>query len=130
MNPRYPIYIISKGRWEKRLTSKMLERMSVPYRIVVEPSEFNKYTRNIDESKILVLPDDFSKLKKGSIPVRNWVWEHSLKEGYDKTNDRLEFAKSLQRQHPDVVKVVRKYNRWHHLVDYNSFKYNLLIKSD
>ena len=33
MNPKYPVYIISKGRWERRLTSKALEKMDVPYRI-------------------------------------------------------------------------------------------------
>lgn len=41
------------------------------------------------------------------------------------TNDyRLEFAKSLQKQHPDCVKVTWKFNRWHHEVDYSSFKRN------
>ena len=36
INPKYPIYIVSKGRWESRLTSKILEKMNVPYKIVVE----------------------------------------------------------------------------------------------
>lgn len=66
MNPKYPVYIISKGRWESRLTNKALERMNVPYHIVIEPQEFNDYARVIDEKKILVLP--FSNLGKGSIP--------------------------------------------------------------
>ena len=39
---------------------------------------------------------------------------------------RLEMAKSLQRQHPDVTKVVRKWNRWQHEVDYRPFKNNRL----
>lgn len=34
-------------------------------------------------------------------------------------NGRLEFAQSLQPQHPDVAKVVQRYNRWHHSVDYD-----------
>jgi len=79
-NPRYPIYIISKGRWESRLTSKALEKMNVPYRIVVEPQERDKYASVIDPAKILVLP--FSNLGQGSIPARNWVWEHSIAEGH------------------------------------------------
>lgn len=83
MNPRYPVYIISKGRWTRRQTSKTLEKMSVPYRIVVEPSEYENYAEVIDKSKILVLPSNFSELNQGSIPVRNWVWEHSIKEGFD-----------------------------------------------
>jgi len=83
MNPRYPIYIISKGRWMRRQTSKTLEFMNVPYRIVVEPSEYENYAKVIDKSKILVLPSNFSELGQGSIPVRNWVWEHSIKEGFE-----------------------------------------------
>jgi hypothetical protein len=83
MNPRYPIYIISKGRWTRRQTSKTLEAMNVPYKIVVEPSEYDKYAEVIDSSKILVLPSNFSELNQGSIPVRNWVWEHSIKSGFD-----------------------------------------------
>src|SRR5687767_14144816 len=37
--PRYPIYIISKGRCDSRLTSRALEWIKVPYHIVVEPQE-------------------------------------------------------------------------------------------
>jgi hypothetical protein len=82
VNPKYPIYIISKGRWESRLTSKALEKMQVPYRIVIEPQELNAYAAVIDPKKILVLP--FSNLGMGSIPARNWVWEHSISEGHDR----------------------------------------------
>ncbi len=79
-NPRYPVYIISKGRWESRLTSKALEEMRVPYRIVVEPQEREQYAAVINPAKILVLP--FSNLGQGGIPARNWVWEHSIIEGH------------------------------------------------
>jgi hypothetical protein len=76
----YPIYIISKGRWESRLTSKALERANTQYRIVIEPQEYEQYSLVIDPAKILVLP--FSNLGLGSIPARNWVWEHSISEGH------------------------------------------------
>lgn len=76
MNPRHPIYVISKGRWESRLTAKALEMMKVPYQIVIEPQELEQYSKVIDPAKILVLP--FSNLGQGSIPARNFVWEHSL----------------------------------------------------
>jgi hypothetical protein len=79
MNPEFPVYIISKGRWESRLTSKALEKIKVPYRIVIEPQEYEMYASVIDKEKILVLP--FSNLGQGSIPARNWVWEHSLSIG-------------------------------------------------
>lgn len=82
MNPEYPVYIISKGRWELRHTSKALEARKVPYRIVVEPQEYARYAAVIDPKRILALP--FSNLGQGSIPARNWVWEHSLSEGHAK----------------------------------------------
>ena len=43
MKPKYPIYIISKGRADTRLTSKALEKMNVAYRIVIEPQEYDDY---------------------------------------------------------------------------------------
>lgn len=82
MKPKYPIYIISKGRWESRLTSKALEAMNVDYHIVVEPQEYEQYAAVIDPKKILVLP--FSNLGQGSIPARNWVWEHSISIGAER----------------------------------------------
>jgi hypothetical protein len=80
MNPSYPVYIISKGRADTRLTSKAFEKIALPYRIVIEPQEFDRYAAVIDPRKILVLP--FSNLGLGSIPARNWVWEHSITEGH------------------------------------------------
>ena len=80
MNPKYPIYIISKGRWESRMTSKVLEKMKVPYHIVIEPQEYDQYASVIDSKKIYTLP--FSNLGQGSIPARNWVWEDSISKGF------------------------------------------------
>jgi hypothetical protein len=257
MNPDYPVYIISKGRWQSRLTSKVLDRMKVPYHIVIEPQEYEEYAAVIDPAKIFVLP--FSNLNQGGIPARNWVWEHSisigterhwilddnieafnrlnrnkkpivetgtifkaaedfvnryeniaiagfnyysfcktteqvppyylntriyscilikndlpyrwrgrynedtdlsiraLKDGwctvlfnaflagkvttmrmsggntdhvYTDGDDRLKFAQALQELHPDIVKVVWKFNRWHHSVNYKPFKKNKLIKKE
>ena len=79
MNPRYPVYVISKGRWKSRLTVKALEKRRIPYKIVVEPQEIGEYEAVINRENILVLP--FSNLGQGSIPVRNWVWEHSVEAG-------------------------------------------------
>jgi len=88
MNPEYPIYIVSKGRWETRLTSKALEYMKVPYHIVVEEQEYDKYASVIDTKKILVLPpkylqdydtcDGLGTTKSvGPGAARNFVWDHS-----------------------------------------------------
>ena len=80
MRNRYPIYIVSKGRWEQRLTAKGLEKRKIEYRIVVEPQEYEEYAKVIEPKRILVLP--FSNLGQGSIPARNWIWEHSISEGH------------------------------------------------
>ena len=49
---------------------------------------------------------------------------------YAETNNRKEFAESLKEQHPDLVNVVWRYNRWHHEVNYEPFKKNKLIKNN
>lgn len=79
VNPKYPVYVISKGRWESRLTVKALEARAIPYHIVIEPQEYAQYAAVIDLAKILVLP--FSNLGQGSIPARNWVWDHAVSTG-------------------------------------------------
>jgi len=86
IEPKYPIYVITKGRWERTLTINALEEMGVNFRICVEPDEYNNYANNpkIDEKKIIKLPENFSKRGQGSIPVRNFCWEHSVQNGHDK----------------------------------------------
>jgi hypothetical protein len=253
MDPKYPIYIISKGRAKRCLTARELTIMNVPFYLVVEPQEESEYRSEWKNANILITP--FSNLGNGSIDVRNFVWEHSLNNGdkrhwilddnlegfhrlnknmkpkvtdgtifkccedfterytnvpisgmnyysfckttdkvppyylntriysciliqndlkirwrgkfnedtdlslrvlkdgyctilfnaflvgkvttmrmkggntgevYGDTDQRREFAESLQKQHPDVVKVTWKFNRWHHQVNYKPFKKNKL----
>ena len=73
--------MISKGRADTRYTSKALDKMGVPYHIIVEPQEYEQYKAVIDPTKIIRAPEDFSKRGQGSIPVRNFVWEHSIALG-------------------------------------------------
>jgi len=80
VNPRYPIYVISKGRWNSRYTVKALIARNIPHRVVIEPQERDQYAVVIDPATLLVLP--FSNLGQGSIPARNWVWKHSVTEGH------------------------------------------------
>lgn len=94
MNPQFPLFIVSKGRADTRLTSKALEKMCVPYRIVVEEQEFDIYAAVIDPQKIVVLDkqyqrdydtfDDLGDTKsKGPGAARNFVWDLSIREGFD-----------------------------------------------
>lgn len=84
INPRYPIYVISKGRYEKRLTVDTLTEMNCPYKIVIEPQEYEQYAKHIPKENILVLPDEYLNKNQGGIPARNFCWEHSKQNGYRK----------------------------------------------
>jgi hypothetical protein len=95
MNPQYPIYIISKGRWESRFTSKALEEIDTPYYIVVEQQEYDKYASVIDSKKILILPqkylDEYDTFwereidkRTGPGAARNFCWEHSISLGAER----------------------------------------------
>lgn len=78
-NPQYPVYIVSKGRADSRLTSRSFERMGVPYYIVIEPQDYDDYACLIDEDKILVAP--FSNHGDGPGRARNWCWDHAISLG-------------------------------------------------
>lgn len=93
MEPKYPLYIVSKGRADSRLTVKALERMRVSYHIVVEAQEYDRYAAVIDSARILILDptyqqdydtyDDLGESKsKGPGPARNFVWDHAIERGY------------------------------------------------
>jgi hypothetical protein len=43
-----------------------------------EPQEEEIYAQHFGRERLLLLP--FSNLGQGSIPARNWVWEHAKAE--------------------------------------------------
>lgn len=253
MNPEFPIFIPTKGRYKTPYTIRALERIGVPFTAVVEKQEYEQYAEVVGKDRLLVLPHQ----NQGLTITRNWIWDYAqhelktpyfwtmddnirhffrlhqnikwkfdsgtflrviedfvqryenlyitgmayemfvlrkkkqppfilntriysnmlirtdipyrnvtfynddtdlclrvLKDGhctlqfcafladkiatmqvkggmtdyYEKTNKRKQFAEELQRAHPDVVRVVWKFNRWHHQVDYRPFKKNRLIR--
>lgn len=79
---KYPIYIISKGRWENGITYKYFIKENIPFTIAVEPQEYNKYAEYVDPKYLAVLP--FSNLGLGSYPARNWCWDDSIRRGHKK----------------------------------------------
>jgi len=93
--PRFPLYIVSKGRWENRLTSTSfaLSEMGLPHFIVVEERERKLYEQHKDPlARIIVLDpkyqeeydacDDLGMTKsKGPGPARNFAWDHSVENG-------------------------------------------------
>ena len=77
MNPRYPVFVPTKGRWESRLTIKALERIGVPYKAVVEPQQYDNYAAVINPQNIIVLPHS----DKGLVVTRNWIWDYAQSLG-------------------------------------------------
>ena len=252
MNPKYPIFIPTKGRYKTPYTIRALQSKGIPFKAVVEKQEYDDYLSVVGADNLIVLPHQ----NKGLTITRNWIWDYAqhelktpyfwtmddnirdfyrlqnnikyrvksgtflhamedfmeryenlyilgmqyelftprkkkcppfilntriysnmliktdipyrnvtfynddtdlclriLKDGfctllfyvfladkiatmmvkggmtdfYEKTNKRLQFAKELQAAHPDVVRVVWKFKRWHHEVNYKPFKANKLI---
>ncbi len=81
--PKYPIYVISKGRWgAEGLTARFLIKDRVDFHLVVEPQEADLYAASFGRERLYVLP--FSNLGQGSIPARNWVKEHSTAAGHER----------------------------------------------
>jgi len=78
---KYPIYIPSKGRWDVAHTANRLSEMNCPFYLVVEETEASQY-RSLGIGTVLVLP--FHDLGEGSIPARNWIWEHAKNNGHER----------------------------------------------
>ena len=101
--PKYPIYVVSKGRADTRLTSKALDFMKTPHYIVIEPQEYDIYDTEIKKweettgcktySTLLPLDmnykntyelcDDLDLTRStGPGPARNFAWDHSIKNEF------------------------------------------------
>jgi hypothetical protein len=92
-SPRFPIYIPSKGRADIAKTMPVLDKMGVPYRVVVEEAEHDSYAARFGEDRIIILDpayqadydscDEYGlEFSKGSGPARNFIWDHAQAEGH------------------------------------------------
>ena len=84
-NPKYPVYIISKGRHESMYTSRSLARMHVPHYIAIEPQDEANYEACLDtfgiREYVTLLIAPFSNHGDGPGRARNWCWDHSMAMG-------------------------------------------------
>jgi hypothetical protein len=96
MLPKFPVYIVSKGRASIGLTTRALFEMGVPHFIVVEENELELYQSGRCYGELLVLPpiykaeyetfDDLGYVKKstGPGPARNFCIDHSIWLGFSR----------------------------------------------
>lgn len=95
MLPKFPVYIVSKGRHENGLTTRALQEMGVLHYIVVEEQELDLYRNGRCFGELLVLPenyktqydlcDDLGMTKStGPGPARNFCIDHSKALGFDR----------------------------------------------
>jgi hypothetical protein len=93
MNPRFPIYIPSKSRYDSRLTMKVLDRMQVPYYVIIEEQEYSQYAAVLPPSRLLILDKAYQRnydtcddkglmISPGPGPARNFAWDHALAHNY------------------------------------------------
>lgn len=85
MNPRSPVYIISKGRHTSMFTSRSLSRMRVPHYIAIEPQDEENYEKALDvfdiRKYVTLLIAPFSNHGDGPGRARNWCWDHAIEVG-------------------------------------------------
>ena len=93
LHPRYPVYIVSKGRPTNGLTWKALDTMRVDYYIVCEEFELEEYKKHTNAKECLTLPqkyldeydtcDDLGDSRsKGPGAARNFCIDHSKVNGF------------------------------------------------
>lgn len=91
--PRFPLYIPSKSRAATGLTARYLDKINVPYRLVIEEQQYADYNQYFPAEKLLILDPEYQRkydtfdslgLTKSVGPgaARNFIWDHSISEGY------------------------------------------------
>lgn len=84
-NPRYPVYIVSKGRAKSMITSRSLARMRVPHSIIIEPQDEKSYSEALEHFKLIpyasLIVAPFSNHGDGPGRARNFAWDHSISIG-------------------------------------------------
>lgn len=73
MNPKYPVFIPTKGRYNNPYTIRSLQKIGVPFRAVVEEQEYAAYLPIVGKENLLVLPHS----NQGLVVTRNWIWDYA-----------------------------------------------------
>lgn len=97
-DPRYPIYIPSKGRSHAPLSITMFLRESMPFHVVVEPQEVEAYSKVAGEDRVLCLPES----GRGLTYSRNWIRQHAIDGGATRHwqfDDDIRYMRRVYRGH-------------------------------
>ena len=138
MKNKYPVYIVSKTRWNNCKTADVFERVGVDYRIVVEESQVDSYAEYYDRDKLLILDpqylanydtfDDLGDTKsKGPGAARNFAWEHSMSEGHAKHWVFDDNVYDIQRLNRNVKVAVRSLSWFRAMEDFSDRYENVAI---
>lgn len=92
--PKFPIFVVSKGRSHSRLTMKALDEMGLDYRVIIEEVDLNDYSKVFNAEKLLILPEYYKETydkfwsdekcggRTGPGAARNFAWDISIQEGF------------------------------------------------
>lgn len=94
MHPQFPIYIVSKGRYDSLITHKTLDKMGTQHFLVIEEQEYKLYAKKVNKKNLIILDKQFQRdyatcddlgneKSKGPGAARNFAWQHSIDLGYD-----------------------------------------------
>jgi len=128
---QYEMFVPAIKKWppfllNTRVYSCILIKNDIPYRWRGRYNEDTDLSlRVLKDGWCTFLIQAFVAKKIATMTMKGGNTESLYKLG-DKQDGRLLMAKSLQQQHPDVVKITRKWGRWQHLVNYRPFKANEL----
>ena len=77
---RYPIYIPSKGRWDRCFTALAFRKIGVDCRVVVEEDEAKRYEEVLGIASLIVIPQH----NRGLVVTRNCIWDHATVSGAER----------------------------------------------
>ena len=82
-NLKYPVTILSFGRYDTNYTHKLLTKLKIRHFIFVEDKEYHLYIDKIDYTycRLINCGSNPSELQLGSTPIRNYILNYFYEQG-------------------------------------------------
>jgi hypothetical protein len=125
---RFMIYVITKGRWDTNYTIKSLDKLGITnYKVVIETQEVENYIKSgVDKDKIIPFEKE-DKENKSGVPVRNFVWNYSIKQGEEYHWILDDNIKGFRRWNRNKRTPVKSGYVFTHIEDYTMKKNNVMM---